>query len=311
MPIQQLVVPQEAHDTRVDIYVTRALGELAPSRMFVKRLIDAGKVCANGKPVKAHYKVCAGDAVRVDISPDDYPDDRIKPEAVALDIVYEDEEIIALNKPAGMAVHPASGNYGGTLANALVHHVNALSDVNGARRPGIVHRLDRETSGIILVARTNMAHVRLAKQFEERTIEKKYVALVEGEVQFDEGVIDAAIGRHPKYHDLRRVVPKGAAGAPAAEGADAAKHAVTCYTVIRRSPRVTAVALFPETGRTHQLRLHMRHLGHPVLGDEDYGNKGSFSRLALHAQAIFFKHPRTGLPLELSVPLPAEFLPYV
>ncbi len=305
MPIQQLTVQEDAHDTRVDIYVTRALGELIPSRMFVKRLIDAGKVSANGKSVKAHYKVCAGETIRVDISPDDYPDDRIKPEAIALDIVYEDEDIVALNKPAGMTVHPASGNYGGTLANALVHHFNALSDVNGARRPGIVHRLDRETSGIILVARTNMAHARLAKQFEERTIEKKYVALVEGEVQFDEGVVEAAIGRHPKYHDLRRVVLTGTTGS------DTAKHAVTSYTVIRRSPKLTAVALFPETGRTHQLRLHMRHIGHPVLGDENNGNKGSFSRLALHAQAIFFKHPRTGLPLELSVPLPGEFLPYI
>ncbi len=311
MPIQELLVQEDAHDTRVDVYVTRALGETIPSRMFVKRLIDAGKVSANGKPVKAHYKVCEGDVLRVDISPDDYPDERIKPEAITLDIVYEDEDIIALNKPTGMAVHPASGNYGGTLANALVHHVNSLSDVNGARRPGIVHRLDRETSGIILVARTNMAHARLAKQFEERTIEKKYVALVEGEVQYDEGVIEAAIGRHPKYHDLRRIVPKGTVGTSGAEGSDMAKHAVTCYAVIRRSPKITAVALFPETGRTHQLRLHMRHIGHPILGDENYGNRGSFSRLALHAQAIFFKHPRTGLPLELSVPIPAEFLPYI
>ena len=210
-----------------------------------------------------------------------------------------------------MTVHPASGNYGGTLVNAMVHHFATLSDVNGPRRPGIVHRLDRETSGIILVAKTNMAHARLAKQFEAHTVEKKYVALVEGEVQFDEGMVDAPITRHVKYHDMRQVARPGSG-----EG----KEAVTYYTVIKRSkglPKpsklkaLTAVALFPETGRTHQLRLHMKHIGHPILGDENYGIRSSFSRLALHAQAIFFEHPRTHETLELSVPLPAEFLPYV
>ena len=268
--------------------------------MFIKRLIDAGKVSLKGHPVKAQYKVHAGDEIILDISPEDFPDERIKPEAIPLDILYEDDDIVAINKPIGMTVHPASGNYGGTLVNALVHHFGALSDVNGTRRPGIVHRLDRETSGVILVAKTNMAHARLAKQFEEHTIEKKYVALVEGEVQFDEGVVEAAIGRHPKYHDMRRTVPEG-------EG----KAAVTYYTVIKRSKAVSTLALFPETGRTHQLRLHMRHIGHPIMGDENYGNRGNFARLALHAQAIFFEHPRTKSPLEISTPLPPEFLPYI
>ncbi len=300
MTKQILAVTETDHDTRVDVYITRTLGEAVPSRMFIKRLIDAGKVCLKGKPVKAQYKVQAGDEIAIDIAPEDYPDERIKPEAIPLDILYEDDEIIAINKTIGMTVHPASGNYGGTLVNALVHHFGELSDVNGARRPGIVHRLDRETSGIILIAKNNMAHARLAKQFEAHTIEKKYVALVEGEVQFDEEVVEAAIGRHQKYHDMRRIVPEG-------EG----KAAVTYYMVIKRSKAVTAVALFPETGRTHQLRLHMKHVGHPIMGDENYGNKGNFSRLALHAQAIFFEHPRTRLPLEISTPLPVEFLPYI
>jgi 23S rRNA pseudouridine1911/1915/1917 synthase len=311
MTKQILSVTDNDNDLRVDVYITRTLGDVIPSRMFIKRLIDAGKLTVNGKPVKAPYKVKAGDEIVIDIAEDDYPDERIKPEAIALNIVYEDDDIVAINKPIGMTVHPASGNYGGTLVNAMVHHFGTLSDVNGPRRPGIVHRLDRETSGIILVAKTNMAHARLAKQFEAHTIEKKYVAIVEGEVQFDEGVVDAAITRHVKYHDMRQVARPGSG-----EG----KEAVTYYTVIKRCKgltslarlkSVTSLALFPETGRTHQLRLHMKHIGHPILGDENYGTRSSFSRLALHAQAIFFEHPRTKKTLELSVPLPAEFLPFI
>lgn len=284
---------------RVDIFVTRSLPDIIPSRMFVKRLLDEGRLQVNGLAVKACYKTQAGDCVAIDVLCDDYPDERIKPENVPLDIVYEDDSIIALNKAVGIAVHPAAGHYGGTLVNALVHHFGALSDVNGAKRPGIVHRLDKETSGILLVAKNNLAHARLAKQFEEHTIEKKYVALVEGEVQFDEGVIDAGIGEHPRYHDLRCIAREG-------EG----KAAVTYYKVVRRHKGCTAVALFPTTGRTHQLRLHMRHLRHAIMGDEKYGNKGNFSRLALHAQSIFFAHPVTKAPMEISVPLPVEFAPY-
>ena len=296
----ELQVLEEDGGSRIDVYITRALGESVPSRMFVKRLIDAQKVHVDGRIVKAQHKVKAGDKVEVEIEPQDYPDERIKPEPIPLDIVYDDDDMVAVNKPSGMTVHPASGNFGGTLVNALVHHFSVLSDINGARRPGIVHRLDRETSGIILVARNNMAHARLARQFEKHTIEKKYIALVEGEVQFDEGVVEACIGRHAKYHDMRKIVPPG-------EG----KSAVTYYTVIRRSRAMTVIALFPETGRTHQLRLHMRHIGHPIMGDENYGTRGNFSRLALHAQAIFFTHPRTGKPLEISVPLPSEFLSHL
>ncbi|MBF0619022.1 MAG: RluA family pseudouridine synthase [Candidatus Omnitrophica bacterium] len=300
MPQHVLIVPEESQDARVDVFVTQALPSDIPSRMFVKKLIETGRILVNGKAVKAQYKVQTNDKIAVDIHVDDYPDERIKPEATALDIVYEDDEIIAINKPGGMTVHPASGNYGGTMVNALVHHFGSLSDVNGVRRPGIVHRLDKETSGIILVAKTNFAHARLAKQFEEHTVEKKYVALVEGDVQFAEGMVEAPIGQHAKYHDMRCIVPAG-------EG----KAASTYYQVLKRSKNVTAVALFPETGRTHQLRLHMRHIGHPILGDEKYGHKNLFTRLALHAQSIFFEHPRTGLNMEFSVPLPQEFLAYL
>jgi 23S rRNA pseudouridine1911/1915/1917 synthase len=297
--MHELTAVEQDKDIRVDVYVTRVLPHVIPSRMFVKRLFDEGRLTVNGKAVKAHYKVQPGDRVLLDVRVDDYPDERIKPENVLLDIVFEDNDMIAINKPVGMAVHPAAGHYGGTLVNALVHHFGALSDVNGARRPGIVHRLDKETSGVLLVAKNNMAHARLAKQFEEHTIEKKYVALVEGDVQFDEGRVDAPIAQHPKYHDLRCI---------AAEGTG--KPAETFYTVVKRHKGRTAVALFPTTGRTHQLRVHMRHLRHAILGDEKYGNKSNFPRLALHAQSIFFAHPVSGIAMEVSVPLPSEFVPY-
>lgn len=300
MSMRTLQIADADAGVRVDIFVTKALPEEIPSRMFVKKLIDAGRLLVNGKPAKARYVVQAGDEVAVDIHFEDYPDERIKPEDVPLDVVWDDEELLAVNKPTGMSVHPAAGHYGGTLVNALVHRFGVLSDLNGVKRPGIVHRLDKETSGVMLVAKTNFAHARLAKQFESHTIEKKYVALVEGEVQFEEGVIEAEIGEHHKHHDMRRIAGEG-------EG----KEAETFYQVIRRGKKVSAVALFPRTGRTHQLRLHMRHIGHPILGDDKYGHKGNFLRLALHAQAIFFEHPRSGRPMELSVPLPLEFGPYV
>ncbi|MBF0122090.1 MAG: RluA family pseudouridine synthase [Candidatus Omnitrophica bacterium] len=301
MSVHTLTVTDQDHNVRVDSFITRALPDEIPSRMFVKRLIEAGRVEINGKKTDASCKLCTGDVVTLDIHLEDYPDERIKPEDVRLDIVYEDDDIVAINKPIGMTVHPASGNYGGTLVNALVHYFGVLSDVNGAKRPGIVHRLDKETSGVILVAKTNMAHAKLAKQFEKHTIEKKYVALVEGVIQYDEGKIEAWIEQHPKFHDMRRI----------ARGEGRGKESRTYYTVMKRHKHSTLVALFPETGRTHQLRLHMKHLGHQILGDEKYGNKGSFPRLALHAQAIFFEHPISGDRMEISVPLPDEFKPFL
>lgn len=284
---------------RVDVFVTRSCPDIIPSRMFVKRLFDEGRLHVNGKVVKMHYKMQVGDQVVFDVHVEDYPDERIKPENVPLHIVYEDESLVAINKPVGIAVHPAAGHYGGTLVNALVHHFGALSDVNGPKRPGIVHRLDKETSGVLLIAKTNMAHARLAKQFEQHTIEKKYVAIVEGMVQFDEGVVEAPIGDHPRHHDMRAIAREG-------EG----KEATTYYQVVKRHKNCTAVALFPTTGRTHQLRLHMRHMKHPIMGDDKYGKKENFSRLALHAQAIYFEHPVDKFMMELSVPLPPEFVPY-
>jgi len=179
----------------------------------------------------------------------------------------------------------------------LMYRYQALSDVNGPVRPGIVHRLDRDTSGLILIAKTNVAHARLGRQFERHTIIKRYVARVQGKVQFDQGVIDVPLEQHKKYHDQRQVAKEGSG-----------KAANTLYQVLKRFPKTTLMALFPQTGRTHQLRVHMKHLGHPILGDEKYGQKISFPRLALHAQSIAFIHPITKVSVEFSCPTPQEFL---
>jgi len=195
-----------------------------------------------------------------------------------------------------MTVHPGAGCPKGTLVNALLHHCNELSSLNDRSRPGIVHRLDRDTSGLIAIAKNNRTHALLAKQFENRIVQKSYVALVEGDVQFDEGVIDAPLGPDPHHREKRSVL------------SDGAKDAKTFYKVLQRMKGVSLVLLTPKTGRTHQLRVHMAHLGHPILGDDKYGKSQSFSRLALHAKTIAFIHPRTNQCIEFSSPAPAEFL---
>ena len=196
-----------------------------------------------------------------------------------------------------MTVHPVNNYDTDTMANALAYRFKELSDVGGAIRPGIVHRLDRETSGLIVVAKNNMAHARLARQFEKHRVMKRYVALVQGKVQFDQGVVNAAIERHDKYHDHRQVSNIEGEG----------KEAVTVYEVIKRFATTTLIALYPQTGRTHQFRIHMKHLGHPMLGDDKYGRRATFPRLALHAQSIGFLHPTTKEYVEFSSMIPKEF----
>ncbi|MBF0489717.1 MAG: RluA family pseudouridine synthase [Candidatus Omnitrophica bacterium] len=290
-------IVEEAHkDLRLDVYLTHMI-ENIPSRTFVKKLIDSKTVMVNGKPAKTKYKVLIGDKIDVTIDQASLEPQDLVAEKIALDVFYEDPDIIIINKPIGLTVHPAAGNQSGTLVNALLGRFEELSDINGDVRPGIIHRLDRDTSGLIVVAKTNVAHARLARQFEKHTVIKRYVARVQGIIQYDQGVVDVNIGRHPKYHDQRRVVEKG-------EG----KEAVSLYQVLKRFKKSTLVALFPQTGRTHQLRIHMKHLGHPILGDEKYGRRESFSRLALHAQSIAFEHPITKQSIEFSCPVPAEFL---
>ncbi len=291
-----LKIDHENSQLRLDVYLTQTLPDV-PSRTFVQKLIEAGKVLVNKKIVKANYKVVEGDEVFVDLVLP-LKDQGLAGENIPLDIFYEDDSLLIINKPPGLLVHPANEkNVSGTLANALVHHCKSLSDFNEEVRPGIVHRLDRETSGLMVVAKDNQTHAKLAKQFEHHEIKKKYLALVEGEVQFDEGLIDAALGRHPRYHDRQKISYE-----------DVAKEATTFYRVVKRVKGKTLIALFPQTGRTHQLRIHMAHLGHSILGDEKYGKLNSFPRLALHAQSIGFVHPKTGKFVEFSSRPPKEFL---
>lgn len=292
----QFIVEEAHQDLRLDVYLTHVI-ENIPSRTYVKKLIDSNLVTVNGKPSKTKYKVTVGDKIDVKVDANDFGPQDLIAEKKTLDVFYEDPDIVVVNKPVGLTVHPAAGNQSGTLVNALLGKFEDLSDINGPIRPGIVHRLDKDTSGLIIIAKTNVAHSRLARQFEKHTVIKRYVARVQGIVQFDQGVVDAEIGRHHKYHDQRRIVEDG-------EG----KESVSLYQVLKRFKNSTLVALYPQTGRTHQLRVHMKHLGHPILGDEKYGRKESFSRLALHAQSIAFEHPITKQYIEFSCPTPAEFL---
>ncbi len=293
---QTYTVQEEYKGLRLDVYLANAMPEV-PSRMFIKKMIDAGQVTVNGNPQKTKYKVAAGDIIEAQVDEEAFAPKDILAEKMELDVFYEDQDLVVINKPSGLTVHPASGSHSGTLVNGLMYHYQELSDVNGPVRPGIVHRLDRDTSGLILIAKTNVAHARLGRQFEKHTIIKRYVARVQGKVQFDQGVINVPLEQHKKYHDHRQVAREG-------EG----KEAVTLYQVLKRLSKSTLIALYPQTGRTHQLRVHMKHLGHPILGDEKYGRKESFSRLALHAQSIAFSHPITKAYIEFSCPTPQEFL---
>lgn len=292
-----LKVDPENTQLRLDIFLARNLSETS-SRTFVRKLIDAGHVTVNHKIVNAHHKTVLNDEVIVDIPEDGSPVPGVLPEPVVLDIFFEDEHLLVVNKPAGMLVHPVHRVSSGTLVNALLHHSQSLSRSDNSSRPGIVHRLDRETSGLMVVARDTTTHVRLARQFERHQVRKRYVALVRGDIAFDEGVVDAPISRHPLHWEKKAV-----------SFTDGAKPAKTSFRVLKRfQGRVTMVALFPQSGRTHQLRVHMKHLGHPILGDDKYGTKKSFPRLALHAQALAFNHPWTKRFIEFWSVLPPEFL---
>ena len=296
--IRTFTVEEAYQDLRLDVYLTQVIEDI-PSRSFVKKLIDEGKVNINAKPVvKTNYKMALNDKISVEVDPSEWKKGDLQAQDIALNIFYEDADIAVINKPVGLTVHPAAEGKTGTLANALTHHFEQLSDVNGPARPGIVHRLDRDTSGLIVVAKTNVAHARLGRQFEKHTVMKRYVARVQGNVQFDQGMIDAALKRHVKYHDQRQITEEEGQG----------KESVTLYQVLKRFSKSTLVALFPQTGRTHQLRVHMKHLGHPILGDDKYGRREAFSRLALHAQSIGFIHPTTKQYVEFSCPIPSEFL---
>ena len=261
------------------------------SRSHLKRLIDNGNILVNGSRVKAHHNVKPGETIEVRL--EELIPAGVEAEDIALDIIYEDDDMIVVNKPAGIAVHPSPGIHSGTLVNALLYHCKNLSTVNEAR-PGIVHRLDKDTSGVMVIAKNNASHIELAKQFRERSAKKNYIALVKGVIELDEGIVDLPIGRHPSRRQKMAV------------RYDSEKNAVTEYKVLKRFDDFTAVLLNLKTGRTHQIRVHMAYLGHPVLGDGKYGAKGRFPRQALHSYRLNLRHPRTGKPLEFKAQLPED-----
>lgn len=297
MSIHNVRVSEDDQGQRLDVYLTHVLQDM-PSRTFIKKLIDGGFVRVNEVVAKAHHKVEAGEDVSVEVPQNFMQPQQVEAEDIPLDIFYEDEHLFVINKPIGMIVHPAKGCYSGTLVNALLYHAKELSEVNDETRPGIIHRLDKETSGLMLVAKNNVAHARIARQFQRHTVIKHYVALVEGDMEFDEGMVDVPLGRHKREFDKRAV----------RHDDDEAKEAVTYYKVMKRANGVSFVSLFPKTGRTHQLRVHMAYLRHPILGDEKYGHPRNFTRLALHAKSIAFDHPISRTRVECSSVTPKEFL---
>ena len=290
MEKQNFKVDQESVGLRIDVFLARQLKD--QSRTSLKNLIVAGHVLVNKKKIKPHYCLKIGDEIDIEIPPKQ--ETSLVSENIPLDIIFEDEDLLVVNKPEGMVVHPGAGNPKETLVNALLHHTKDLSDVN-PERPGIVHRLDKETSGLMVVAKNNFSHLELSKQFRIHLIKRRYIALVRGRVEFKEGVIDVPINRHPVRRKNMSV-----------SFAPDAKEAQTYYRTVKRFEDFTLLELLPKTGRTHQLRVHLAYLKHPILGDSKYGNKKDFPRLALHAKDLGFRHPRKEEFLEFTSPLPQE-----
>ena len=283
---------------RIDKFLSCRLEEV--SRSYIQKLIKEGHVSVNGKPVKANYKLGAGDKISVEIPEAKEPD--ILPEDIPLDILYEDQDILVVNKPKGMVVHPAAGHYSGTLVNALMYHCkDSLSGINGVMRPGIVHRIDMDTTGSLLVCKNDEAHRILAEQLKEHTIRREYHAIVYGNIKEDTGTVDAPIGRHPTDRKKMSINHKNG------------KQAVTHYEVLERFGNFTYIRCRLETGRTHQIRVHMASLHHPLLGDEVYGpsSRPPFPGLkgqVLHAKILGIYHPATGEYMEFDAPLPQYFV---
>lgn len=293
----RFVASSEEAGVRLDILLSNFCKEkkLGVSRTLIKALILKGVVSVSGTAVlNPHYKVRPQDEVRFSI--EEKAPLEIKAEQIKFDIVYDDSDLAVINKPSGLVVHPAPGNYEHTLVNALKNVFSELSDINPAR-PGIVHRLDKETSGLLIIAKNNFSHLGLTKQFTEHTIKKEYIAIVKGIMEFDEGVVEAPISRH-LYKRKNMAV----------SFTQKAKEAKTYYRTLKRFKDFSLIELHPFTGRTHQLRVHLDFIGHPILGDEKYGKNNKFSRLALHAKRLIFTHPRTGKIIDLTAPTPEELL---
>lgn len=291
-PIEWTVENQFANE-RIDKFITEALEEDI-SRTLVQQWVKDGHVKVNGKAVKPNYKLSIEDVIALQIPEPQGVE--LAAENIPLNVVYEDSDVIVINKQRGLVVHPAPGHYSGTLVNALMYHCKDLSGINGELRPGIVHRIDKDTSGLIMSAKNDKAHASLAEQLKAHTVNRKYIALVHGHIQHDQGTIDAPIGRDSHDRKMYTVTEKNS------------KTAVTHFVVIERFGDFTLVELKLETGRTHQIRVHMKFIGHPLVGDPMYGkSKGMLmDGQALHAAILGFKHPRTGEWLQFEAPIPPD-----
>ncbi|MGW8825697.1 RluA family pseudouridine synthase [Paenibacillus sp. JNUCC32] len=286
-------VDADAAKTRIDKYITENLGEDV-SRSQVQLWIADGHVSVNDGPIKSNYKVSQGDRIVLKVPEPSAVE--IIPEDIPLEIAFEDGDVIVVNKPRGMVVHPAPGHSSGTLVNALMFHCKDLSGINGELRPGIVHRIDKDTTGLIMAAKNDKAHASLAAQLKEHSVNRRYLALVHGNISHDQGTIDAPIGRDAQDRKLYTVTDRNS------------KHAVTHFTVVERFGDYSLLELKLETGRTHQIRVHMKYIGHPLVGDPVYGkSKGiKLNGQALHAAVLGFVHPSTGDYKEFSAPMPSD-----
>ena len=290
---RELTAATEHAGVRLDAFLS---ADGALTRSQAARLIAEGRVRVNGKPATKSARLSGGETVTVDVP--QLRETALPPQDIPLDVVYEDDDVIVVNKPTGLVVHPAPGHPDGTLVNALLHHCgDSLSGIGGEKRPGIVHRIDRDTSGLIIAAKNDAAHLALSAQLKDHSLSRTYECLVTGNMKQDSGTVDAPIGRSSADRKKMAVVPTG-------------RRAVTHWEVVARYPGVTHLRCRLETGRTHQIRVHMAYIGHPILGDTVYGAKKPVPGLTgqcLHATGLRFIHPRTGEPVELHCPLPPEF----
>ena len=289
---QELIIGEEAAGQRADVGLAILL-ELTRSNM--QKLLDEGRAVKGSKVLKANYKLKSGDKIVVTL-PEPQPLD-VQPENIPLDIIYEDDDVVVVNKARGMVVHPAAGNYSGTLVNALLYHCHNLSGINGVIRPGIVHRLDKDTSGIMICAKNDAAHLSLSKQIQEKTAQRTYLAVVRGNIKTDSGVIGTLIARDKTDRKKMAVVKEDG------------RNAVTEYEVLERFGKYTIVRCKLRTGRTHQIRVHMEYLGYPLVGDPKYSpmrTPFAIQGQALHSQTLEFTHPRTGERMSFEAPLPED-----
>lgn len=288
----QIVINEELVGKRLDVLITEKTDY---SRSKIAKLIKDGNILLNNSKTKTGYLTRLNDIIDINYVAEDMT---ANPEKMDLDIVYEDNDVMVINKANGIVVHPAPGNYTGTLVNGLLYHSNNLSSVNGEFRPGIVHRIDADTTGLLMIAKNDKAHEKLAKQLEEKTTHRVYYALVWGVIENESGTVDAPIGRDPKDRKKMAVT------------SDNSKEAITHFTVIERYKNATLIKLKLETGRTHQIRVHMKYINHPVVNDPVYGGKKLFDETGqcLHAKEIGFIHPTTGEYMEFTSELPECFV---